>query len=479
MTARLPAVRAGLYCRISDDRGGGGLGVERQRQDCVRLAKHLGWQVVETYIDNDVSAYSGKVRKNYERMLADLITGHIDGVVAWHLDRVNRSPVELERLIPILQRGNALIHTVTAGQLDLSTPAGQAMARFYSTIAKMECDHMGERMRRKKLETAMQGGITGGKHRPYGYADDKLTVIPAEAKLLREMMRRFLAGEATAAISRDLNRRGVPNTGPKPWNSTLVNRMLVSPRICGWRQVPASGKRPTLDSPAGFLAPAQWKGIVSRRDVERAQVMLGDDTLRPGSSMRWLLTGIALCGGCSQPMTYNRPKPKNDRYSCDEGVSARTLLKCGHISIDRQRLDDHYTASLHTAVKDGLISRVLALDDPFAADAAVLHADEMRLDQLGRDHDDGIITRVEWLRRKAHVHLRVVKERQAVRDMPHRSELVKMAKAPTRFPARWQALTVRQQRALVRALTASIHVAATDGGRRCPAADRVTIAWRA
>jgi site-specific DNA recombinase len=62
MTTNPGSVRAGLYCRISDDRAGGGLGIERQRKDCVRLAEKLGWRVIDTYTDNDISAYSGRRR---------------------------------------------------------------------------------------------------------------------------------------------------------------------------------------------------------------------------------------------------------------------------------------------------------------------------------------------------------------------------------------------------------------------------------
>ncbi|MDT7743539.1 MAG: site-specific recombinase, partial [Actinomycetota bacterium] len=36
------APRAAVYCRISRDKVGAGLGVERQRADCVELAKRLG-----------------------------------------------------------------------------------------------------------------------------------------------------------------------------------------------------------------------------------------------------------------------------------------------------------------------------------------------------------------------------------------------------------------------------------------------------
>ena len=125
-------VRAGVYCRISD-RAGGGLGVERQRKDCARLAAKLGWRLIDTYTDNDISAYSGRRRPEYERLLTDLTSGRIDAVVTWHLDRLNRSPVELERLIPLLERHGVQVQTATAARAISPTEARLA-AR--SSLAK-------------------------------------------------------------------------------------------------------------------------------------------------------------------------------------------------------------------------------------------------------------------------------------------------------------------------------------------------------
>jgi site-specific DNA recombinase len=64
---------AAIYARISSDQVGEGLGVQRQTEDCRKLAADLGWQVGEEYVDNDFSAYSGKPRPAYLRMLADLV----------------------------------------------------------------------------------------------------------------------------------------------------------------------------------------------------------------------------------------------------------------------------------------------------------------------------------------------------------------------------------------------------------------------
>jgi site-specific DNA recombinase len=41
---------------MSKDRAGAGLGVDRQRRDCVDLADRLGWHVVGHHSDNDLSA---------------------------------------------------------------------------------------------------------------------------------------------------------------------------------------------------------------------------------------------------------------------------------------------------------------------------------------------------------------------------------------------------------------------------------------
>jgi len=64
--------RAVLYTRISKDREGAGLGVERQRADCLELAERLGWQIVGHHSDNDLSAYTGKPRPGYKALLEDI-----------------------------------------------------------------------------------------------------------------------------------------------------------------------------------------------------------------------------------------------------------------------------------------------------------------------------------------------------------------------------------------------------------------------
>lgn len=92
----------GVYCRISRVRNKDGqtdtLGTERQEPPCRELVERLGGVVHKVYVDNDLSAYSGRRRPEYEAMLADAKAGVIRGIAAWHPDRLTRQPKENEAL---------------------------------------------------------------------------------------------------------------------------------------------------------------------------------------------------------------------------------------------------------------------------------------------------------------------------------------------------------------------------------------------
>src|SRR5437016_10371640 len=94
---RTKASAGAIYCRISQDRGGTELGVDRQEALCGKLAEDKGWTVAEVYVDNDLSAYSGRRRPRYEQMLADVEAGRRDGLLAGGPGRIVRRVGEVGR----------------------------------------------------------------------------------------------------------------------------------------------------------------------------------------------------------------------------------------------------------------------------------------------------------------------------------------------------------------------------------------------
>src|SRR6266542_2506206 len=144
-------VRAAIYARISDDREGDGLGVRRQLADCEALAARKGWVIADRYIDDDVSAWSGKARPEYRRLLDDLRAGVVDAA------------------------GVSRLASVT-GDVDLATDDGRFMARILGAVARKESDDKSRRIRRKAEEIALSGRVGGGGTRPYGFEADRATV---------------------------------------------------------------------------------------------------------------------------------------------------------------------------------------------------------------------------------------------------------------------------------------------------------------
>ena len=60
-----------------------------------------------------------------------------------------------------------------------------------------------------------------------------LVIDPEPAETVREMFRRYLAGDAMLAIAWDLERRGVETTRGQPWSQTVVRKMLRNPIYAG------------------------------------------------------------------------------------------------------------------------------------------------------------------------------------------------------------------------------------------------------
>lgn len=298
--------RCVIYCRISKDRVGAGLGVERQREECERLAEALGWEVVYVYEDNDLSAYSGKPRPGYLQMFADLKAGTATAVITWHTDRLHRSPAELEDWIKLCEKRGIVVRTVKAGEIDLSTPSGQMTARIVGAVARHEIDHARERMAAAHAQAAEKGSAHG--RVPYGYRGERVNgkivrrvpdenrVVDGEphagqAPIVREIAERVLAGESLYSIAKHLNEREVPTPGTSAvWRASIMKQMMVRPTYAGLR------------SHKGTVTPGDWEPLISAEDHAALLAILEDPNRKThrGTEPKYLLSGIARCGieGC-------------------------------------------------------------------------------------------------------------------------------------------------------------------------------------
>lgn len=374
-------MHAAIYARISRDKAGGGLGVDRQEADCRALAERLGWTVTAVYVDNDISAYSGKPRPQYRAMLDAARAGSIQGVLVWHTDRLHRRVTELEEFVTLAESTGLQVQTVTAGTIDLTTASGRMSARIVGAVAQHEVDHARERLARAKQQAAADGKYRGGP-RPYGYEADGVTVRDREAAVVREASAGVLAGRTLAAMARELNERGEVSATGKPWTYAKLGDVLVRPRNAG---LVAKGRAGRGDG-VTVIGPAAWPALVDEDTWRAVEAVLTDPARRRqrGNATRWLGSGLYACGKCGSAM---RPAPSKGTY----------LYRCtasAHLTIQAERTDAYVLQVLAERVRDPRVQAAMqpAQDDGASADRERRRTLAARLEAFERDYRAGDIT---------------------------------------------------------------------------------------
>jgi DNA invertase Pin-like site-specific DNA recombinase len=456
--------RAAVYARISDDREGRGLGVTRQENECRALAERLGWQVAEPHIysDNDLSAYSGRPRPGYKALLAAIDRGEVDGLVAWHNDRLHRQQRELEDFIDLVDRTGIPIITVTAGAFDLATASGRMTARILGAVARQESEHKAERQRAKHAELAAQGAPSGGT-RPFGLTDVKRGTdgrsyreeVPEEAEAIREAAKDLIAGTSIKAVCRRWEAQGLRGTRGRPFSPQVISTIMTAEWVVGRR----AGR------------PAQWPAIVDEETWRLVGAVIRGRATGHGYA-RTLLSGIATCALCGHTLA-SRPKATGKPgYVC-----ARDLGGCGKIVIRAPDFEQDVLERLFSRIDPEQLH-----DEPDDDEVAKAMAELARL--------EGVKTRLAELAGTGELDIAEFRAARAANDRAMRVLQETMARSAedealqrvraeaVDLRAKWDDLDIDRRRQVVPALAERIEVGLALKGRNFYSPDRVKVTYR-
>ena len=459
---------AAIYARISSDLEGSGLGVKRQVEDCRRLADRLGWTVAEEYVDNDLSAYSGKARPAYQRLLADLRDGLRDAVIVYHVDRLTRRPVELEEFVAAVDAAKVRHVRFVVGDTDLSTGDGLLFARMLGAIASHESATKSRRLARKFEQNAAAGLPHGGSQRPFGYEDDKVTVREDEAAVIRTLVARFLAGESLRSLATWLDGEGVRTVFGKEWRTPTLRTLIASGRIAGLREHRGI-----------VVGPAVWAPIITEDEHRRVRARMEErKTTGRRTPQRYLLTGLLRCGKCEAKL-FSSPRATTRRYVCASGPDHRG---CGRLTVVADPLErliaDAVIYRLDTPeLADALTGRASA-DAQAAATADERAAAKVRLDDLAGLFAADQITMREWLVARGPIEARIGDAERRLARASRADALQGLVGNGDALRAQWSGLNLARQHAIVFAILDHARIGPGVLGARTLDPDRVQPVWR-
>jgi DNA invertase Pin-like site-specific DNA recombinase len=146
--------RAALYVRVSTDRQT----VENQIARLTEIAKGRGWQIVETFSDAGISGSKGrKDRPRLDEMLKQAQRRRLDVVMAWAIDRLGRSLIDLLSTIQHLEACGVDLY-LDQQAIDTTTPSGKLMFQVTGAFAEFE-----RSLIRQRIHAGLKRSVANGK----------------------------------------------------------------------------------------------------------------------------------------------------------------------------------------------------------------------------------------------------------------------------------------------------------------------------
>jgi site-specific DNA recombinase len=480
-------LRAILYDRISEDPDGERENVEIRLAECREYCAAHRWVAVAEYSDNDISAseHSRKPRLGYQDMFQAVAAGAADVIVTTEMSRLYR---QIEELLPLIKLAEHTplrrIQCTDGDEFNLATGDGIHRAIGAVNNAMLESRKLSDRLKRKKAAKAENGWWWGG-HRPFGYQlveqegrtrtgkkfiYYRLEIDPAEAELVREGVRRVLAGETANRIAHDWTRRGIRGVRGGALDNTQVARTLSSPYLAGLR------------THHGKLVPGNWPAIIDDREQWETLRAALERTPRPARPRTYLLPGLLYCF-CGTRMHGHGRNGKRE-YECRalDGGCGRTRRKADPIE---------------DAMRDAVLT-ALADPDFRAALAAELHArqganasirelvarreqDRARLALLRDRLADGTIEPDDFTHAKSRINERLegVERALAARSSPDAALLAQLPEEYEALQAAWAKWNLDRRRAVLRLALNRVTVQPIRRGRQVfDARAELTPDWR-
>jgi site-specific DNA recombinase len=465
---------AAIYARLSTLEDGPSESVERQIELGHRTAERGGHTVTAIYYDDGISAWDeSKHRPGFEDMMNALRDGKHDGVIYRHLDRLSRNPRDTARLLSVGKaRGIAAVASDgTVARLDkassrLNVSVGGLFSAYYSDVISENVKPvMQDRRRAGAMDTLGYGwarvGTSGAR------------VDPTEAAVINEIADGVLRGESWTEILPPLTARGARTKTGRPLEATMVRRMLKAPRTGGL--IDLHGEIVGSFDGGGPLTEDKWRAVNLVLDSRKGK--------RSARQAKHLLTNLLTCGRCGGLMkgaiSYRRDRKGRKyaefvRYSCLGPSGLVGQKRCDH-SITGGDLEAMVIAAVKEVMRDprrraDVDAEAGILTGQREAATAELLAGQQALRDANADR--GLLPDDE---------VDAAREAAVIRVKAAQAALGRLSDSATATPdaeADFDALTIDEQRAVIRKWIARIDIAEPTRRTKGVDLDRVRITVR-
>ena len=196
------------------------------------IQNHSGWQYAGVYADEALTGTKDN-RENFLRLLTDCRAGKVDMVITKSISRFARNTVTLLETVRELKTMGVDVYFEEQNIHSLSAD-GELMLTILASYAQEESLSASENQKWHVRKGFENGELINLRHL-YGYriSTHYIEINEEEAKIVRKVFDRAIAGDSFGAIAADLNKCKVDCTLGGKWTAGRIRELLGNEKYCG------------------------------------------------------------------------------------------------------------------------------------------------------------------------------------------------------------------------------------------------------
>jgi len=327
-------LRAVLYARVSTNSDSQLESLDHQIEEGIEAIEQLGYELVDTYIDEGETATTKDKRKDYQRMMSDMQIDKYDVIVTKCIDRVHRNAYEWYQFLDNLKKHRKRLYFYLdrkfyANDDNLLSGIKAILAEEYSCELSEKINNAHRKRQEKGSGVVINSNTYGIRKVVNSDGSKSIELIPEEAEMIRKAADVFLAGYGARTAANVLYNLGYRNRKGEKISEGVIRKWMRNKRIMGTAVMNRThfdfNTKTTIENPPedyiehvgilpAIITEEEWIKINEMIDARTVSAKKRNvEKMRGRYSGKYDFSGKIICGVCGAPY-YKVTRPVKDGH---------------------------------------------------------------------------------------------------------------------------------------------------------------------